>query len=161
MKHCHGMFVIVLATAATLWCGCGREQEGRIPDDLSLAINAFYAAVEAGDNEARLSMFADDAIMMPNHWTMWKGKGAIAEVIRAGEGSVFRIRDRDTVDMEASGSLAYTVNLYYYTYHREGAEPRWHKTKNVHIWKRDHEGRWRLHVDIWNSDVPMNAFADE
>ena len=120
------------------------------------AINAFYAAIEAGDDEARIEMFTDDAIMMPNHWTMSRGKEAIAEGIRAGQGWVFRLQDRVIVDMDVSDSIAYTVNAYYYTYHAEGSGPQWHKTKNVHIWKRDAEGRWKLHVDIWNSDEPAS-----
>jgi ketosteroid isomerase-like protein len=101
------------------------------------------------------------AIMMPNHWTIYNGKETIAAVIKSGEGSVFKIRDREIVDMDVSGSLAYTVNSYYYTYHAEGADPQWHKTKNVHIWKRDAGGQWKLHVDIWNSDVPMSEFPNE
>lgn len=148
---------IVLLTCLS----CGPQPDGGIPPDLRAAIDAFYAAVEAGDSEAHIAAFSDDAIMMPNHWTMSQGKEALAEIIRAGEGSVFRLRDREIVDMDASGNLAYTVNSYYYTYHPVGSEPRWHKTKNVHIWKRDAEGVWKLDVDIWNSDVPMDEFPNE
>jgi ketosteroid isomerase-like protein len=139
----------------------GSPPGSAMPDDLRAAVDAFYAAVEAGDGEARIGMFTDDAIMMPNHWTIWRGRDAIAEVIRGGGDSVFLIRDRELLDVSASGDLAYTVNSYYYTYHAAGAEPKWHKTKNVHIWKRDGAGGWKLHVDIWNSDVPMAKFADE
>lgn len=153
--------VLMLAVVCGACLGYAPQQEEGIPADLRAAIDAFYAAVAAGDSEARIAMFSDDAIMMPNHWTRWEGKEAIAEVIRAGAGSVFRLRDREIVDMDTSGDLAYTVNSYYYTYHPEGDEPQWHKTKNVHIWKRDAAGHWRLHVDIWNSDVPMEEFANE
>ncbi len=151
------MPAIVLLTCL----GCGPQSGDGIPPDLRASIDAFYAAVEAGDGEAHIAMFSDDAIMMPNHWTLSRGKETVAEIIRAGEGSVFRLRDREIVDMDASGNLAYTVNSYYYTYHPAGGEPQWHKTKNVHIWKRDAEGIWKLHVDIWNSDVPMGEFPNE
>jgi uncharacterized protein (TIGR02246 family) len=154
--------VELVLTAFLLACvGCEPRQDEGVPPELRAAIDAFYAAVEAGDGEARIGIFSDDAIMMPNHWTLWEGKDAIAEVIRAGEGSVFRLRDRELVDIDASGNLAYTVNSYYYTYHPEGGEPQWHKTKNVHIWKRDAAGNWQLHVDIWNSDVTMDEFPNE
>lgn len=161
MKWLKCSVVLMLAVLSGACLGCAPRQEEGIPADLRAAIDAFYAAVAAGDAEARIAMFSDDAIMMPNHWTRWEGKEAIAEVIRAGAGSVFRLRDREIVDMDASGDLAYTVNSYYYTYHPEGSEPQWHKTKNVHIWKRDAAGHWKLHVDIWNSDVPMDEFANE
>lgn len=131
------------------------------PPELLDAVAAFYAAVEEGDDETRIELFGPDAILMPNHWTLSRGKEAVAEVIRGGAGFVFRIRDRELIDIGVSGALAYTVNRYSYTYHPEGDEPEWHKTKNVHIWKMDGEGRWRLHVDIWNSDVPLEGPAGE
>lgn len=154
-----GLVVIPLLFAACSGCGTGREE--RVPADLEAAMSAFYTAIEAGDGEARIALFTEDAIMMPNHWTMYRGREEIADVIRSGEGSVFRLRDREVVDIDVRGALAYTVNSYYYTYHPEGGEPRWHRTKNVHIWKRDAGGEWKLHVDIWNSDVPMSEFANE
>ena len=152
---------LILAVFLVTCLGCRARLDEGVPTDLHAAIDAFYAAVEAGDGEARIAMFSDEAIMMPNNWTLWEGKEAIAEVIRAGEGAVFRIRDREIVDMDATGNLAYTVNSYYYTYHPEGGDPQWHKTKNVHIWKRDAAGEWKLHVDIWNSDVTMDEFPNE
>ena len=141
--------------------GCRPEGADDIPQELLAAINEFYAAVEAGDGETRIELFGDEAVMMPNHWTRVEGKEAIAEVIRSGSGWVFKIRDREVIDLDAAGDLAYTVNSYDYTYHAEGTQPQWHRTKNVHIWKRDATGHWKLHVDIWNSDVPMDQFQSE
>jgi ketosteroid isomerase-like protein len=155
-------FSIYLTILMCVVPGCQQQQQDDgIPPALQTAIDAFYAAIEEGDGEARIAMFTEDAIMMPSHWTRYEGKAAIAAVVRAGEGSVFRIRDRKVLDIDVSGDLAYTVNSYFYTWHSDGAEPQWHKTKNVHIWKRNAEGQWKLHVDIWNSDVPMAEFPNE
>ncbi|MFZ1947609.1 MAG: nuclear transport factor 2 family protein [bacterium] len=163
MRTCSYPALLMLIVLAVAGAGCGPGEERgaeSLPADLEAAITAFYAAIEAGDAEARLALFSDDAAMMPNHWTMYRGRQAIAEVARA-EGWIFRLRDRKLVDSGATGDLAYTVNSYFYTYHAEGSEPQWHKTKNVHIWKRDGAGLWKLHLDIWNSDVPMSQFAAE
>ena len=149
------LFVVLIAV------GCGAEGESSVPADLSLAIDAFYASVEQSDVESRIALFTDDALMLPNHWLPTRGREAIAEIFRAGEGSVFRIRNREVLDIGVSGDLAYTVNAYEYTYHPEGEEPQWHRTKNVHIWRKDGQDRWRLHVDIWNSDVPLADFLSE
>ncbi len=159
MKWLQRRHVTLLAVLGAVWLGCAAQQEEGVPPELRAAIDAFYEAVEAGDAEARIALLGDDAIMMPNHWTPWEGKQAIAEVIRAGAGSVFQLRDRETIDMGVSGDLAYTVNSYYYTYHPADGEPQWHKTKNVHVWKKDAAGHWKLHVDIWNSDVPMDEMG--
>jgi ketosteroid isomerase-like protein len=117
------ILLIISAVVIAIFSGCGQNQEKGIPADLEAAIDAFYAAVEAGDAEPRIAMFTEEAIMMPNHWTIYNGKETIAAVIKSGEGSVFKIRDREIVDMDVSGSLAYTVNSYYYTYHA-GTRPR-------------------------------------
>ncbi len=141
--------------------GCSADRESPVPADLNLVIDAFYASVEQADVESRIALFTDDALMLPNHWSPTRGIGALAEILRTGEGWVFRIRNREVLDIGVSGDLAYTVNAYEYTYHPEGEEPQWHRTKNVHIWRKDGEGRWKLHVDIWNSDVPIADFSNE
>ena len=76
---------------------------------------------------------------------------ALKTSIRDRTGWVFRLKDINRLDYGVSDDLGYTVNEYYYTWHLEGSQPVWHKTKNVHIWKRQNDGSWRLHVDIWNS----------
>ena len=129
--------------------------------DLLKSIDAFYAAIEANDARARIQLLSDDVILMSNHWTMVRGKDAVSEMIQAGAAAVFKIRDREVVHIDISGDLAYTVNSYYYTYHDSGQSDQWHRTKNVHIWRRDDIGLWKLSVDIWNSDVPLDQFAEE
>jgi ketosteroid isomerase-like protein len=144
----------------TMQLNCSQRSDG-IPTALLETIDRFYATVEAGDHETRIDLFSPNAILMPNHWTMTQGKEAIAEIFRSGEGYIFKIKDREIVDMNASQNLAYTVNSYCYTYHAKGDDPKWHKTKNVHIWKKDDKGNWKLHVDIWNSDVSISEFHNE
>lgn len=164
--------IVVILSVLTLVSPCVAEEqveelepasetEDALPADLMTTIESFYSSIEADDVETRIALFSDDIVMMPNHWTPSLGIETVAPMFRATEGSIFRIRDREVLKASYTGDLAYTVNSYYYTYHAEGDEPQWHKTKNVHIWRRDPEGVWKLELDIWNSDVPMSAFADE
>jgi ketosteroid isomerase-like protein len=126
--------------------------ESNLPRDLALAIESFYHCIETDDHEGRIALFDENAIMMPNNGHRILGKEAIAAVVRAGEGWVFRLRERRILDAGFDGGLAYTVNAYDYTYHPEGDEPVWHPTKNVHLWRLGPEGGWKLYLDIWNSD---------
>jgi ketosteroid isomerase-like protein len=129
--------------------------------DVTQAISAFYAAIEKGDVEARIELLADNVILMPDHWTMMRGKDMVSETFRRGAAAVFKLKDREIVHMDVSGDVAYTVNSYYYTYHGKEEPEQWHKTKNVHIWRMDASGAWKLAVDIWNSDVPLEQFSKE
>jgi ketosteroid isomerase-like protein len=137
------------------------DLEATAPEDLERAIASFYASIETNDAEARIDLLADDVIVLPNHWTIMRGKEVVAESFRRGATAVFKLKDRSVVRMEVSGDLAYTVNSYYYTYHGRGEPEQWHKTKNVHVWRRDGSGTWKLAVDIWNSDVPIEQFSRE
>jgi len=152
-------FLAVFLTVAVVMVA--KSQAAGDKGDLLKSIAAFYTAIEANDAEARIQLLSDDVILMPNHWTMVRGKNAVSEMIQTGAAAVFKIRDREVVHIDISGDLAYTVNSYYFTYHARGQPAQWHKTKNVHIWRRDDKGLWKLSVDIWNSDVPLDQFAEE
>lgn len=154
-------YLPVLILSIVFGSGCSPTPEEEVPADLLSAMDSFYHAIQAGDTEAWIELFSDDAMMMPDHGAARQGKTSIAELIREGGGTEFRMRDHEIVDMDVSGHIAYTVNSYYYTNHASAEAPQWHKAKNVHVWKRDAAGDWKLHVDIWNSDVPMEQFADE
>jgi ketosteroid isomerase-like protein len=151
----------LLIAAVAGFLSMSTDLEATAPEDLERAIASFYAAIEAGDAETRIDLLADDVILMPNHWTIMEGKDVVAESFRRGAAAVFKLKDRSVVRMEVSGDLAYTVNSYYYTYHGRGEPEQWHKTKNVHIWRRNASGDWKLAVDIWNSDVSIEQFANE
>ncbi|MFC1481756.1 hypothetical protein ACFL6E_05880 [Candidatus Neomarinimicrobiota bacterium] len=52
------------------------------------------------------------------------------------------------LDTNISGDIAYTVNAYVYAWYAPGDEPIWYPTKNIHIWKRQANGSWKLHADL-------------
>ena len=140
----------LLAIAA----GCSRSG----PDDRSIerleeAIKAFYESVATDDVEGRLALFDAEAVMLPDGGHLIQGHDAIAAVLRSGEGYQFRIDELERLETVVDSGIAYTVNRYVYTYHPIGEEPVWHPTRNVHIWKRQPDGSWRLHLDLWQNGV--------
>lgn len=113
-------------------------------------VDSFYSAVNSGDQAAHADLFTGNAFMLADDWHISRGED-LKSSIRDRTGWVFRLKDLNRLDYGVSGDLGYTVNEYFYTWHEEGSQPEWHKTKNVHIWKRQADGTWLLHVDIWNS----------
>ena len=118
--------------------------------DFLATIDSFYTAVNAGDQAGHAALFTDDAWMLSDNWHISRGE-ALKTSIRDRAGWIFRLKDIERLEYGISGDLGYTINQYYYTWHQKGAQPEWHRTKNVHIWQRQEDGAWRLHVDIWNS----------
>ena len=121
---------------------------------LESSVAEFYDAVNAGDADAVVALLTDDAIMMPEHADMVVGKEAVGEIWRAGAASGLTIRDLRSVEVSSSGDIGYRVGSYFYGFLQGGAQTEWQKTKNVHIWRRQPDGSWKLHIDIWNSSVP-------
>lgn len=151
----------VIVPLLVLVLACFQSTEAQESPDIKETIAKFYESIETGDVEARLSLLANDVLLMPNHWTIISGKEAATESFTRYPDAIFKLKDRDMLRMEVSGDIAYTVNSYYYTYHLKDQPEQWHKTKNVHVWQRDSSGEWKLSVDIWNSDVPIEQFSEE
>jgi len=123
---------------------------------LEETISSFYNTIEKGDVSKRIELLDKDVILMPNGFSLIKGKEEVSKLYTADTATVeFKIKDRKIVDMIVSDSIAITVNSYYYTWNTKGENPNWRKTKNVHIWKKDTDGKWKLRLDIWNSDSPI------
>ncbi|UCD37000.1 MAG: DUF4440 domain-containing protein, partial [Fidelibacterota bacterium] len=132
--------------------GCaGSGSDSRSRAKLEETITAFYAAINTGETVERARFFSDDALILPNGGNPIHGREAIRNMFAAGQDALFRIRDREVLDMNISGDLAYTVNAYDYAYYTPDEEPVWYPTKNIHIWKRQPDGSWQLHADLWNS----------
>ena len=148
--------VAVVITVGLLAVGCGSRTDSQVDREaerakLVEAINAFYRAIDSNDKAARASMFTDSAMMLPDGWPMRRGIETIRPIVLSGGDSlVFALKDREQVEMAFSGDIAYTVNQYCWSWHHRDSTPVWHKTKNIHIWRRQPDGAWKLHADIWN-----------
>ena len=53
-----------------------------------------------------------------------------------------------TVDLEADGNMAYELGSYVLT----GNSGQLDEGKYVVVWKRESDGAWKWHRDIWNSN---------
>ena len=142
--------IFVITCICLLACQINTEKANDM-QNLMQTIDEFYAAIEAGDFDKRMEMFADSAIVMPNGGNIIRGKQVIKERWEPYKDYIFRIKDLQRLEVRISGDFAHTVNSYFYTSHLEGEEPVWHKTKNIHIWQRQVDDSWKLYLDIWNS----------
>ncbi len=59
------------------------------------------------------------------------------------------------VDVGGSGDTAYEIGKYSLTIQAEGQAAMADSGKYVVVWKRQADGTWKLHVDIWNSSMPL------
>jgi ketosteroid isomerase-like protein len=63
------------------------------------------------------------------------------------------------VNVGGSGDTAYEIGKYTLKIQPAGQEAMTDSGKYLVVWKRQAEGTWKLHVDIWNSSMPMSGQA--
>jgi len=151
-----GMFCLLIALGVT---GC--NQSARRPD-LAAEVEtirapdaSWVAAAQARNVEAWVAFYADDAAVLPPNEPIATSREAIrksvSELLTLPDLSIDRKPAK--IEVAGSGDLAYLYGAY-----RLGWDDRGRRAtdqgKNVEIWKKQAERRWRCIVDTWNSDLP-------
>ena len=115
---------------------------------------AITQAVTAKNLDAIVMHYADDAVLMPTAEPMIEGKAAIREEWE----HILAIPDFSSQttmrDAKVSGDLAYTYGTYNARMMGEDGKPVEEPGKFVSIWRRGQDGKWRIVVDTYNTDVP-------
>ncbi len=119
--------------------------------ELEETIADFYRFIENQDTDSRLNLMAGDVILLPDNYAEIRGREKLRKGLKGSENYIFRIRNREIIDMAVRGNTAYTVNKYEYTYHHKDDTADWKPTKNVHLWIIEN-GKWKLKLDIWNNN---------
>lgn len=148
--------------------GCGRPADGgnvagRVAADTALArrdiertIRAYAAASNAGDVDSLVSLYADDAVVLPPDHGPVAGRQAIADFWREGLEPGMELTP---VRITVAGDLAYAVGRYVLP--PTAADPA-DSGKMVFCLRRQPDGRWRVTADIWNtSTAPEGEDGEE
>ena len=118
------------------------------------AANAkFSEAFARGDAKALSAMYTSDAIVFPPDSEMIRGNEAIGAFWKATRDSGVQNAALTTIDVGRSGDVAYEVGKVSLTIQPAGKQPTTAVAKYLVVWKRQTNGLWKLHRDIWN-DLP-------
>jgi ketosteroid isomerase-like protein len=113
------------------------------------------AAGQSKSVDAWVAFYADDAAVLPPNEPVATNSDAIrksvSELLTLPNLSI----DWKTTKIEVarSGELAYLYGAYQLAWD-EGGKRATDRGKNVEIWKKQPDGRWKCIVDTWNSDLP-------
>ena len=116
----------------------------------------FTAAVSRGDTATVASLYTEDAVVLPPNMPGARGRGELKKLF---DGMFAQMGPPtlklSTSDVTELGDTAYEVGTYTMKIQPPGGAAVSDTGKYVVIWKRQRDGDWKLHVDIWNSDTPM------
>ena len=148
----------VFLSITVLLGGCSeatvnREVEAR---ELMQLSRDWSAMVGAGDLEASIELWADDAVMLPPDMPVLSGKTAIREYV-LGAASIpgFKISwEPESAHVSKSGDMAYLIERNVIEVEGENGEIITTHGKVVTVWRKDSDGQWKNVVDMWNSAPP-------
>ena len=141
--------------------GCAQEDGPDTRAD-EAAINAIWSkyisSLEAGDIDAWLSLWTEDGVQMPPNEPPVIGK----DQLRARTGGaldVFAVEiDITNQEIGISSNIAFSRGVYTATFApKDGSEPIPVDGKFMTILKRQADGGWKIHRDIFNSNLPSGA----
>ncbi len=137
--------VIMLIVAAS---GCAAPQ-GEHSAEIETLSDDWLAAFEAGDMDGLLSLYSEDARVLPPNAQMMQGHEAVSAVfggmIAAGLSGAF-----ERVETVSVGDVGYNVGKYTLTA-ADGAEA--DRGKFMEVWRKV-GGEWKMTYDMFSSDLP-------
>jgi uncharacterized protein (TIGR02246 family) len=140
------------AIVAILFLGLASDAAAQDParaaiEDLN---KRFVAAVSRGDAAAIGALYSSSAQAFPPNSPVVKGRAEIEKMWKGVFDSGIAAASLTTADVEVHGTVAFETGTYEMTL-KDGKVA--DRGKYVVVWKRE-TGQWRLHRDIWNTNMP-------
>lgn len=143
-----GVLVIGFGAAASLLA-----QGGAVKAAIDASNKKFGTAVAAGSAKGVADLYTDDALVLPPNGEAVKGRPAIEKLFEAMIVAGVKGATLTAQEVEGHGDTATEVGAYSVA---DAAGKELDRGKYVVVWKRV-QGQWKLHRDIWNSNMPMPA----
>lgn len=160
LAFCGCLALLLLASA----CNQQTPVDTRAADESAIRnLDAQWAkTAAANDLEGTVSYYSDDASMLPPNAPIATGKQAIRAVWALLLGPEVAVSWQvSKVEVARSGDLAYLMGVYQVTVKDSQGKPVTDHGKLVEVWKKQADGKWKTVADIFNSDLPPSAPAEE
>jgi ketosteroid isomerase-like protein len=110
----------------------------------------------AKDVDKTVSYYADDAVVLPPNQPMVTSKDGIRNLWKGFLDSLTDISWKTTrVETSNSGNMGYLIGTYAMTT-KDGTKD---TGKYCEVWKKRADGKWKVVVDMFSSDLPVSAAA--
>ena len=105
------------------------------------------------DVPSLVALYAPDAVMYPPGEPNVVGIDAVGAFAKAfaATPSIKMSAERQTVVVSQSGDLGYVINWVQMTALDAHGKPIAERLRDIHLWRRDADGHWKVVVDFWNA----------
>ena len=175
MTTAHSKTAIYFVLSSLVLCsGCGPQPlskqellslDKRTAADeaaIRLADSYWVKAAESKQVDAWMAFYADDAVVLPPNERIATDKDSIRKSVAGllGLPGLSLSWQPTNVEVARSGDLAYLYGAYVLTFSDAKGKPVTDHGKNIEIWKKQSDGKWKCIVDTWNSDLPVVGTAN-
>jgi uncharacterized protein (TIGR02246 family) len=153
------LFVLLALTFTFLSCATPSEEMdvATVRKAIEETNTQFVQAFQQGDAAAVAALYTEEAVLLPPNSGIIRGRTAVEETFKSLIEMGVKDLSLTTVDVGGSGDMAYEIGRYALTVQPEGQAAMADSGKYVVVWKKQVDGSWKLHVDIWNTSLPMAA----
>jgi len=147
--------LLATPTIVAFVIGACAQQPDSVVEQTALrqADSAYTAGMRALDVPGLVALYAADAVMYPPGEPTRTGLDAIREYATAFASTpgLTMSAELQTVMVSQSGDLGYTINLVNATYNDARGKPVSERLRDVHFWRKEAGGKWKLVLDVWNA----------
>lgn len=148
--------MLVLTACLVLVAACSRTGTPADPSDITSRSDAWETALNAKDIDTLVSLYAEDARVMPPGHPLATGTEAVREAFSGMIAAGFT-GTLTPVDTRVSGDIGFNVGTFELTM-GDGTVT---TGKFAETWERGSDGVWRISNDIWNDDGSSERSAND
>ena len=154
-------YTIFIIVGTVMAGGCGSRATIETESDLAslrLAANTYHQAASAKDRAAVVALYDENALMVPPN-------ADLVEKLEGVQGYRFGFLETPGVELQfeilraeisTSGDIGWTLSIGDITINNPEGPPGRDIIRDFHTWKKQTDGSWKVVVDMWNSELPIN-----
>jgi uncharacterized protein (TIGR02246 family) len=138
---------MLLSAALLVLSGCASM--GRPDSGVRQGMASFQDAFNKRDAASLAMVYTEDARLMPYNAPMLASRLGIQSFWQIGFTRGLSHIDKTPIEVQVLGDTAIEMSRYVVT-----VGDRKVQGKDMLVWRRGADGRWRIAADIWNNDQP-------
>jgi uncharacterized protein (TIGR02246 family) len=139
-----------MTTASGAYCFAQTAQR-----DVEAANKAVMDSFKNKDAAGIAALYAEDGVMLPPNQERVAGRESIRKLWQSWFEAGVADLTLKAISVEENGGLAVEEGAYTVTAPGADGKMMQDAGKYVVIWKKASDGKWMLHRDIWNTNMPM------
>jgi uncharacterized protein (TIGR02246 family) len=141
-----------LAALALVGAMTGPAHAQSAKESIEAALVTFEKAFNSSDAAAVAAHYTEDAALLPPDAARVDGREAIHKFWKGAMDGGLKDLALQAVEVEESSQIAYEIGKFAGNVPGQDGARADVTGKYIVVWKKDQDGTWRLHRDIWNSD---------